>query len=954
MQVPDVLELLRGEWAEGREALDRSLATVVQASTDDPALMEALDECSAQVGGLGAGAQAAGLPGLQAICERFQEHLLEFGAWDDAQRRAGADLLSAWPERLDDYLQAPTEVQPAARLAAHLADERWPDPLTEDEATALAELLAESVADEAGFEEPARPREATPQDVALLPGDDVNDEVLSAFIHDAPSHTADLCNCIQRLVRAPDDRQSLDRARRIAHTLKGAANVVGIAGVANLTHHLEDILDYLMDRQHRPGPGLLQTLADGGDCVAAMVDAVLGLEEPPAEAQAVLQRILDWARRADQGALEEADAQAAPSPPAAERSEAPPPAAPESAGAALAAAARDEATAQALRVPVGTVDQLFRVTGELAVSTAQMDESLNRFKQVQGLFGEQDQKLQDRLLELEDLVDVRAVTAGGFRLGGAAPGNAGDSFDDLEMDRYTELHSASRALAEAIADWRELRRALQDELGRLRNHLSDHQRLNRSLQDVVLDTRMVPARSILPRLQRGLRQACRLTGREAELTLSGEDLPVDAAMLNGLAEPLLHLLRNAVAHGIEDPAQREARGKPPQGCIRLEFQRRGNLVEVRCSDDGAGLDFPAIRERAAQRGLLPEDAAADPETLARLVLLPGFSTRTQVSQVAGRGVGLDVVAQWVGEHGGTLELSSEPGTGATARLRVPATLVTVHVLLVEAAGQVFAVPSGDLLNVPVPGSARRRQQGEDSYLETAGERHPLVSLEQLLGRQATARPGPAAGDTPPALMMETPEGTRAVAVDRLVGSAEVVIKAFGTHMPRPRGVLGGAILRDGTVAPVLDLQALLALPREAQTLAVAAEVLEAPRRHSVLVADDSLSVRKSLTDLLSDWGYEVRPARDGMEAVQLMDESRPDILLVDLEMPRMNGLELTAHLRDQDSTRDLPVIMITSRAMEKHRRRASEVGVDVYLTKPYRDTDLLREIEQQLSRSPVA
>ncbi|MEX0730330.1 MAG: response regulator [Aquisalimonadaceae bacterium] len=943
---PAVLELLQAEVEEGMLPLAEAFMVLATEAPGSDAFTAAIEQGCLQVDCIRVGAEAGGLPGLEIVCDRFMDNLAALKDAGPEQLAQLDELLSLWPERLMAYLQDPASAQAVGALAGLLQGEHWPRPLGGNEVELLTELLTEAPG-EAGWNsgEPARSRDATAEDVSLVPSDDVNMEVFAAFVDDAPQHAAAFSAHLQSLATTDDIAGTLDQARRIAHTLKGAAGVAGVAGVMNLTHHLEDLLEYLGKSGGRPGAALTATLSEAADCLETMIDALTGADVPPDNSLGVLQSVLDWANRMDRGELQDpqADTAAPASSPAAEGHE------PE---AAVATPAADtDAPAQSLRVPLQTFDSLFRFAGELSVAAAQLDERINRVLRMQQAFAEQDKVIQQRLFELEDLIDIRDVASAGYHMQAARepalPSGGDDGFDPLEMDEYNELHGVSRMLGEAIADWRELNMGMHDELLSLRNAANQQGRLHRALENTVLSTRLVPVRTVLSRLQRSVRQACRATGKEAELVITGEDLTLDTELLQSLMDPLGHLLRNAVDHGIEPPELRAAADKPAAGTIRLDFRRDGSMIEVRCEDDGRGMDLGAVHRRAVERGIIAAHDRPTPDALARIVLLPGFSTREEVTRMSGRGVGLDVVHDRVRSLQGTVDVATETGAGSTFVLRVPAALVTVHVLLLESGGQTVAIPSSDLLQVPVPGSGRIERGGDKAVFHMGETEYQLRTLAAVMGRPVAATEAA----TPPMVLARVDGEPLALAVDRLVGGAEVVIKRFGDNLPRVRGVLGAAILGDGTVAPVLDLAGLLREP----VAQAGADTVTTPQASlvagmaEVLVVDDSLSVRRSLAQFLQDSGFRVRLARDGIEAVRAVEERHPDLLLVDMEMPRMNGLELAAHLRQHEATRALPIIMLTSRSMQKHRRQAELAGVSAYLTKPFQEPDLLECIEQHLS-----
>jgi chemotaxis protein histidine kinase CheA/CheY-like chemotaxis protein len=469
----------------------------------------------------------------------------------------------------------------------------------------------------------------------------------------------------------------------------------------------------------------------------------------------------------------------------------------------------------------------------------------------------------------------------------------------------------------------------------------------------VLSTRMLPVSTLVPRLRRNVRQTAQTLGKEAELVVEGESIMVDGDILNSLADPLLHILRNAVDHGIEFPDEREARGKPRAGLVTLHVSRQGNGVTVRVTDDGKGLDYQRIREKGVARGLLGAEARPTQGELARLTLQPGFSTRDQVSEVSGRGVGMDVVAARISALKGSVDIRSETGAGCEVELRFQASLATQHALLVRAGGQVFAVPSYMLDQALAPGLGDFLQVGNAWSLRYGNKVYPVRVMADLVGGHAPegTRDAPWYGHMC-VLLARAGNGSVAIAVEEVLDGRDLIIKGVGRYLNNAAGVAGVSVLGDGTIAPLLDLNGLLqqAGAGESGGAARARARLAEPSMPQVLVVDDSLSVRKSLANLLADFSYQVTAVGDGMEAVRALEKKRPDIVLTDLEMPNMNGIELTEYVRRESALHNLPVVMITSRSMDKHRDMATRAGVDVYLTKPYTDADLLGHIQRLLAQ----
>jgi chemosensory pili system protein ChpA (sensor histidine kinase/response regulator) len=755
-------------------------------------------------------------------------------------------------------------------------------------------------------------------------------------LQELPGQAAEFSSAVQRLATGEGNLDDMKVAQRIAHTLKGAGNTVGVRGIARLTHHVEDILLALSKQGALPNRPLANTLVNAADCLETMSEALLGMSAPPTQALNVLQEVLDWANRIDREGIPTGGDEV-PAPPARPVAAEPP----EAAAVQPAAAA-----APMLRIPADLVDNLLRLVGESIILTGQLQERVRKTIAQTKAVVAQNQLFQQLTADLEQLVDIRNVSSPLSRFA-----RHGD-FDPLELEQYNELNTVTHRLLEASTDARELSRTIEDNLAALDTLLVDQGRLHRNSQEAVLRTRMVPIQTVVPRWQRSVRQTCRLVDKEAELMVTGADTPMDSNVLSEMAEPLMHLLRNAVDHGIEQPAVRRRLGKQPVGRIELTFLREGNNIVMRCQDDGAGLDPVAIRRLAEERGLITPGKVIEEDELNRLILLPGFSTRREATQTSGRGLGMDVVYSKLLEMKGSLRIQSKAGKGCLLELRLPVTLISTHALLARLRDQVYAISDRGIEQILYSGVGKIQKLGKVVIYQMGDDIYELTLLEALLNLEPDRRTQ--ARTTPPVLLVREETGSlRAILVQDIMDSRDLVVKKLGQYIPKLHGIVGATILGDGSVVPVLDLPELLRAPmtqvqlRPAAAGPIAAEV----RQQLALAVDDSLSARRSLAQFVQDAGFEVRTARDGLEAIEIIKGKHPDIILADLEMPRMNGLELTAHLRADPSTRHLPVIMITSRSTEKHRQEAEAMGVNVYLTKPFAEDELLGHIHQLLKRA---
>lgn len=901
---------------------------------------EHLQQASEEVERMANAAKMLGFDGLGLLCEQVNANVALFIQDVENFNEEKRKLLLDWVGHVKTYLTIFHRENAGTALLNQMALPNWAYPLNSEASVLLLPTLQVKNFGAENNEESNREKVATDEDVSLTLPDDVNKELLDLLLQELPHYSQQFSESIQNL-QAGGSSKDIDVAQRIAHTIKGSANTVGIKGIAVLTHQIEDILMACAKAHKQPNNALLNTLINASDCLEAMCESLLGMGEAPQDAKAVLQEVLDWANQIDKnGIQEDAKAPAAritvnddkPSV-SAKTSETPHKPEPEK-----TEKQHDSTQTAMVRVPTDQIENLFRLSGESIILNGQVYERQRRLKAQLQAMEEQFALLHQLGAELEQLIDLKDLS-------GRSQVNTGKNFDALEMDQYNELHTASRRMVEAAVDAREISVDMKKELEYMNEVLEYQQRLVINTQEAVMQTRFVPVGSISLRLQRGLRQTCRLTGKEGELKLIGENLLIDGDTLNALVEPLMHLLRNAIDHGLESEEERIAMGKPRVGQITIEFDREGNSILVRCSDDGRGLNFDAIRQTAEQRGDIKASDHVSEEELKRFILRANFSTRSQLTQTSGRGVGMDVVNFQVLSLGGNLSLHSVYQRGLTVELRVPLPLSRSHALLAYAGSYKVAISSKGLTQILYSQIGELKTLSNQEVLVIGNDIYPVVKLEDLLhvdDRRKDKRPHGAV------LLVQNDNKITAVLVSAITDSREVVIKNLGYYMRKIHGFVGATILGDGSVTPVLDIPELLRAPlltHVSQPRAHTDNVDQGPKLPRVLIVDDSLSQRRALEHILIDAGFKTHSARDGIEAAEWLANVKPDLVVTDLEMPRMNGIELTSHIRTQARIKDLPIIMITSRSTEKHKQLAEEAGIDFYLTKPVQDDELLTKIQ---------
>lgn len=923
--------------------ISESLQAVLAAAGVGPAeRAQAAEECGETIERLGHAAGSVGLAALSRALDRLSRNLREAGS------AAAPDFAVLLPDvlgRIGNYLTHPADASAGAGLVDVLLDAAWANPLAQQDGFDLVEQLADVVL----LNEPAagetRAEHASAEDVALDLPDDLNPALLENLLLELPQQMGAFTEAIGRIAGGSGRPADVETAKRAAHTLKGAANTVGVKGIAHLTHHLEDILIAYSDRNVLPGRSVAPLLLRAGDCLETMNEVLQGTGPAPDDALEILQEVLDCANRIDRDGLP--DDAAVETPAAA------------TGMAATAAAVQAQADAQSrdqaaapegvsmLRIPAPLIDELLRLVGESITTSAQTQERL-RLSALQGrAVKDQNQLLHQLVNELDALIDIRSLASPVHKA------QARGEFDALEMEQYSELHTVKNRLVEAVTDAHEVSLQNEAHLAALGEVLEVQSRLQLDSQEAVMRTRMVKVETIVSRLQRGVRQAARLLDKNVALDVKGGETLIDGGVLNDLVDPLMHALRNAVDHGIEDAATRLARGKDAAGRIELSFMREGNAIAVRCRDDGNGLNLEEIRASALQRGLIDGAQTLSDDDVARLILIPGFSTRDEATQISGRGIGMDVVNSRVLDLKGSLALHSEAGRGLNLEIRIPLSMLSTHALLVRMRDRMLALSTRNIEDIHYVTPDQIVQRGLQWHYQVNDIVHDAVRLDALLNLPSDQRAQERTG-FPVLLVRQSDGAVRAVEVQEVIDSRNLVMKSLGRYVPAIKGVAGAAILGDGSVVPVIDLPDLLRAEVHAPSLASDSEIdgyglaarPDMAGSQTALVVDDSLSARRATAQAMKDAGFTVRTAIDGLEAVTILEKFTPDIILADMEMPRMNGMELTSHVRGHSRMRDIPVIMITSRSTEKHRKQAQAAGVSVYLTKPFNDDILLRHVNE--------
>jgi len=590
------------------------------------------------------------------------------------------------------------------------------------------------------------------------------------------------------------------------------------------------------------------------------------------------------------------------------------------------------------RVDADLLDTLLNNAGEVSIFRSRLEQQVSSIEFNLAELGRTVTRLKEQLRKLELETEAQIL----HRHEEEHPGRA--DFDPLELDRYSTIQQLSRAFAESVSDVGSIEGLLENLTREAQNLLLQQSRVVTELQNGLMRTRMVPFQRHVQRLSRLVRQVATDTGKKAELVVVGASGELDRQVLERMLPPFEHMLRNSVVHGIETPEERSARGKSESGTIRVGLHREGSEMVIVLEDDGRGIDVSAVRARARERGLLQAGRVLSDEEALQLILEPGFSTASNITQHAGRGVGMDVVVNEIKKLGGALFTESQPGLGVKFTIRLPFTLAITQALIVRTGEELYALPLPSVEGVArVPRSEVQKYLGEDAPTFTYGKQvYRFQHLGAFIGGGASVLPE--ADVSMPVILIRAGEHSTAVVTDELVGSREMVVKSVGPQIAAIRGIAGATILGDGRIVIILDLGALVRSEwRGRKHLAVEGPTED--RRTFALVVDDSITVRRVTQRLLERHGMRVMTAKDGVDALSILQDHLPDVILLDIEMPRMDGYELASQVRADARLADIPIVMITSRVGEKHRARAIELGVNDYLGKPYQENQLLDAIE---------
>ncbi len=730
----------------------------------------------------------------------------------------------------------------------------------------------------------------------------VDQELLTMFIEEAREIMPEIGADLRAWHADPKEIKHSDALQRALHTLKGSARMAGQSALGDAVHELED--EVIRSLKRKNAEINFETMFIELDKIGGYFEQTIN---------ATSEDTIDQIKPVD----------AAPTGRAVDRK------------------------AQFLRMRADTLDRLINEAGEISIIRSRLDRELTGFKQSSHDLTESLVRLRSYLRELE----IEAETQLQSRM--SILQEANETFDPLEFDRFTRLQELTRMIAESVNDVGTIQQGLIANLDQSEAALQQQNRMNRDLQQNLLSVRMLPFKQISERLQRIVRQTARELKKSVNLVIDGDATEIDRSMLDKLGAPLEHLLRNAVAHGIETPAERRKKSKLDTGTITLKIRQENDEIQIAVSDDGAGVDLARVKDKAIQNKLIDANAEISDQALMSVIFETGFSTADTVSQISGRGVGLDVVRNDISGLGGRVELTSEFGQGASFNIQLPVTLSVAQVLVVRSGAATYALPVGIIEQA----QKIKRQELINAYQAEeviwADKHYAIHYLGHLLGHQDQQPEDHAYNSL---LLLRVGAFSIALHVDEVISNQEAVMKPIGTQLARVPGIVGATVTGDGSIMLVINPVQLVAravLTINATGSAAKLKQDEALTKYRIMVVDDSLTMRKVLSRLLEREGFEVIVAKDGIDAMQLLLEIIPDAILTDIEMPRMDGFALARNVRNDPRTAATPLVMISSRTADKHQNLAKEIGVDAFFGKPVHDEELITKVRDLLAFKQV-
>ena len=776
-------------------------------------------------------------------------------------------------------------------------------------------------------------------------------DILEVFLEEAEALT-NRNEYLQAFLSDASDTVALQALQRDLHTLKGGARMVTASGIADLAHEMESVYTDFIDRRRPATKKILELLVACHDWLADAV-FILSQQVNPPTPDLLIEALQQFSKNPDslkhipkESLQPQRDAILL----AKEKqestyiqkyiSEMPP---------MVADTTEQEQNAsnnEMIRISGGLIEHMINLSGESAINRARIDMGMSSLTTSIEEMGTTVQRLADQLRRMEIELEAQILSQIDDELVNH------EGFDPLEMDQYSSLNQLSKSLTESASDLVDINHTLLEKMRDSESLLLQLSRTQTELQDGLMNSRMVPFTRLTPRLERIVRQTANELNKSVDLKIINADDEMDRTILERITSPLEHMLRNAVDHGIETVATRLKAGKERNGQITLEVLREGSEIIIQLTDDGRGIDVEAVRNKAISQGLIDaEDTSLSDLDIMQYIFNAGLSTSKQVTQISGRGVGMDVVISEIRQLGGAVSVVSELGKGSRFTMRVPLTVAVSDALVVRAADRYYAIPLAQIERVVriSPERIYDYYQSGAATLNFEDNDYRVRYLNEILSGNKLNELVVNTNTSVPLIIIKNRSGQNmALQVDQIAGSRiEVVVKPLGQQFSNLSGISAATIMGDGSVMLILDLIALMrnaALGREVAKPAISVRS-STESKTTILVVDDSVTVRKVTSRFLERQGFNVVLAKDGIDALEILQETTPDLMLLDIEMPRMDGFEVASQVRHNRRLQELPIIMITSRTGEKHRERAFEIGVNDYMGKPFQENQLLNKIQ---------
>ena len=956
----------------------------VSALKTDPHQNDLLEEIHRLVHTIKGAAAMIGITGLSCIAFEMEEALEEIIAGKLTFDENVFQVFHATLKRFETYCRYmitdgvnARELLRETALAIRsvrglLSDDMVSDDTVSDENDLTFKALLESVPEREGGEQDAEDETTMPS--ADILNDEAEDnmeglifepdtvppkvtravlspELSATFYDEAEEHLDNLGHALNTLDStvdapmniSPAQHENIREIRRYVHTLKGAAAVIGFQDCADWAHLMEDLLDWMYSETQTITPQMIAVLSESADILTISVDDPSVTHSMKANQ---LKKELSGFPTSEPRTLEKPDFP--------QKFDFLPDAHDTKTSASVFGG-----PGKTLRIETLRVDELVNLVGELIIAGSGFDQKMELFKETLYELELARERLRNIARDMEIGYEVKAlenIGKPGMTHGQAGPPESLSGFEDfdtLELDRYSKLNLIIRTLNESTVDVGAIYAQLTSAHSDFEGHINRQRVLLSELQDKTMRMRMTPMAVITNRLRRTIREIAGELNKKVRLLIEGEDIELDRQIWEKIIDPLMHLLRNAVDHGIESAEIRKKQAKPEIAVVKLTALREGNQVAIRVKDDGAGLNYPAIRKEAMEKKLTENVDQMDNEELNKFIFQSGFSTCREISKISGRGVGMDVVRENIRELKGVIHIASEKGRGTEFIIRIPLTLAAVRALLFSVKGRTLALPLNDISEI-----MRIKPENIVTHPQRAvrigDEILPFYHLAAILNIPEHDKVMASPKDDPLVLIINSAGRRNVLVIDHLISQREIVIKSTGSHLRYVKGISGVTIMGDGRVVPILNIDALLGtkpivaetVPSDFSTFFDSGGGQSPAKSLEIMIVDDSVSIRQVVSRLIQAQGWRVQTAKDGIDALEKLRDLHPDLILLDIEMPRMNGYEFINALKAHPGYGDIPVIMLTSRTAAKHREKAASLGVKGFIVKPYNDDDFINLITE--------